>query len=742
MDILAFLLFLNLARKNTVLDYMKTQGHSGHDHMPRQNGEMRSTSHASISNVSSLKMDREYNLDLLRWKSELAEFVGRLKIIDDEKIAVLLLGAHVNKWNAINLSVRSAYNDFDRHEIKSLDDTFNLSVAIEVKLKFLSNDNNFVKTSGDMIWLHPSRGLTDARLLPAVRAMWLQLERGRNITAVTKSQVEILFNEKVEDFLIEEARERYLSKVFELNSVDEKPNFSPIVDKSLPRNEDILNFSDLIVEPLLMQSSLMTGVKSEKFKRSSFSIGFITGWIVQFLFNLEAKYQVDYFVLSRTRKQCFRILFPKDYSEIEAKMTENFATESFKDGLSLGENSALWVSLNSEESKQYQFSWFEEFCKVDDSRTSGNTISKAKGTPNKSEYLTTRETGGSVTATVAGQRLTSRTNEDALTAIAAPQPNLSHVMQRLGDYELCEEDYWQLHIWARYFTEVGDPITVLELVNNLAKNSVNNLPWIESGRIKITNFAFLSDAYIVKRLDLTNVPALALLGCNNTYLTELDLSNVPKLTFLSCVENQLAELDLSNVPNLTDLWCADNWLTELNLASLPKMTQLCCDRNRLTELDLTNVPDLSLLSCLNNQLTKLDLKNLPKLTLFWCSNNQLTEIDVSKSPAITELWCGDNQLTELTMATLPELACLWCKGNRLAELELKNVPKLVQLICGDNQLTKLDLTNLPALTELHCEDNQLTELDIRRCHSLTSLHCDETVNIVKNFNKHVNVVQF
>jgi hypothetical protein len=38
-------------------------------------------------------------------------------------------------------------------------------------------------------------------------------------------------------------------------------------------------------------------------------------------------------------------------------------------------------------------------------------------------------------------------------------------------------------------------------------------------------------------------------------LTELDLSPVPRLNKLVCDDNQLTELDLSPVPGLTKLYC-------------------------------------------------------------------------------------------------------------------------------------------------------------------------------------------
>jgi len=125
-------------------------------------------------------------------------------------------------------------------------------------------------------------------------------------------------------------------------------------------------------------------------------------------------------------------------------------------------------------------------------------------------------------------------NEDALAAIASTQQDLAPVMRRLGEYELFDEDYQQLHTWARDFTENQYAITALELARNLDANSVQDLPSIECGRIKIANFAFISSAYGIEWLDLTNVPKLTVLGCTGGGLTKLELSHVPALTDLFC----------------------------------------------------------------------------------------------------------------------------------------------------------------------------------------------------------------
>ena len=178
---------------------------------------------------------------------------------------------------------------------------------------------------------------------------------------------------------------------------------------------------------------------------------------------------------------------------------------------------------------------------------------------------------------------------------------------------------------------------------------------------------------------------------------KVDLSSVPKLTKLACEDNRLSELDLSAVPNLTTLSCGNNQLSEFDLSRVPNLTELSCNDNQLTELDLSTVPNLDRLWCAGNQLSELDLSTVPDLTSLFCNENQLTELDLPTAPNLTYLWCNDNQLTELDLSTVPNLTYLWCGGNQLSELDLSAVPNLTELFCYDNQLTELDLSMVPDL---------------------------------------------
>ena len=83
------------------------------------------------------------------------------------------------------------------------------------------------------------------------------------------------------------------------------------------------------------------------------------------------------------------------------------------------------------------------------------------------QSLVPRSPDGAVTTVNKGRRLITRMNEDLLPVIAQTKREIAPMMRRLGDCELHEEDYQQLHIWARIFTEDEYPITALAIADLL-----------------------------------------------------------------------------------------------------------------------------------------------------------------------------------------------------------------------------------------------------------------------------------
>ena len=284
--------------------------------------------------------------------------------------------------------------------------------------------------------------------------------------------------------------------------------------------------------------------------------------------------------------------------------------------------------------------------------------------------LIVRGLSAAVTTVGKDRRLMSRMNQDALEVIGSIRQNLTPVMRRLGDYELHEEDYQQLNIWAQDFTEDGYPITALRLAEKLAGHNdewlgwstdgYQLLPWLEKGRIKHAIFNFLEAFQFPKRLDLSTLSDMVGLKCDEGQLTEINLSKVPRLTNLSCAGNPLTKIDLSNVLALKELNCGVTQLIELNLQNVPQLTYLRCYLNQLTKLDLSNVSELIELSCRENLLTSLDLRKVPKLTHLDCENNRLTELELSNVPKLTWLQCSENRLNKINLSNMPKLELLSC----------------------------------------------------------------------------------
>ncbi len=250
-----------------------------------------------------------------------------------------------------------------------------------------------------------------------------------------------------------------------------------------------------------------------------------------------------------------------------------------------------------------------------------------------------------VPAVGTGQRLLTRMNTDVLRFTESRTAVSATTLRRLGRFELCEEDYQQLQLWASQ----REGVSTEDLANYLADQALAKsiiapeIQWLEQGRIKAIriNEEFWDGWKAQSRsLDLSSTPKLTMLFCDYNNLTELDLSNVPLLTTLSCANNQLTKLDLSSLPLLQELTCLANQITHLDLSAVPSLIGLFCNKNQITELNLSNVPLLKLLFCANNRLTQLDVSSLPMLiNMLDCEGNFLTELDICNCPGLNIVRC-------------------------------------------------------------------------------------------------------
>lgn len=341
-----------------------------------------------------------------------------------------------------------------------------------------------------------------------------------------------------------------------------------------------------------------------------------------------------------------------------------------------------------------------------------------------------------------------------------PQPD---TMRPVGGHEICDQSYRQIMRWLERIRSTGRNFTLEDFIERQPEN------WIHGGRIVEINLSYLGLA----TLDLTEVPELTTLWCNNNQLTELNLEHVPGLTTLHCEYNNLIYLDLESVPSLTALFCGNNHLSELDLASVPGLAKLWCSGNHIAALDLYRCRKLKKANSVTGRAVTIwrqpsqapatvqsgrdskeekqssKPKNLRQVGTHEICEQSYNQIviwlehlkSIGREIGLDELvsrqaksWVLDGNIVELNvsflgfskldLAGIPSLNQLWCDNNQLTDLDLSSVPELKVLYCNRNQLTEIQLCSVPELTELWCNDNKLTELDLASVPELTKLSCD------------------
>ncbi len=117
------------------------------------------------------------------------------------------------------------------------------------------------------------------------------------------------------------------------------------------------------------------------------------------------------------------------------------------------------------------------------------------------------------------------------------------------------------------------------------------------------------DGASVKTLDTSKNPKLLILNISETAVNDIDLSNNKYLTEFYCShagsansEYKFDKLDVTMLPNLQRLFCQDNNLAELDVSKNPYLTDLFCNGNQLTTLDISHNPNLVQLNISNNNM--------------------------------------------------------------------------------------------------------------------------------------------
>lgn len=241
---------------------------------------------------------------------------------------------------------------------------------------------------------------------------------------------------------------------------------------------------------------------------------------------------------------------------------------------------------------------------------------------------------------------------------------------------------------------------------------------------------------VLTSLNLSGLASLTELNCSRNQITNLNLTNLPNLQKLVCDTNPIANLDVSNLINLTELTCAGGYvvagqmtssLTSLNVSGLTNLKKLYCSFSMLNTLNLSGLSSLEELYCdgISNdlgQLASLNVNGLTNLKKLSCNNQQLSSLNVSNLVNLTDLYCSHNHITSLDLTGLTNLKVLDYTYNQLSNLNLVDLPNLTNLKCSQNQLITLNVLNLTSLTDLDCSYNQLTTLNLSGLNSLVKLN--------------------
>ena len=115
----------------------------------------------------------------------------------------------------------------------------------------------------------------------------------------------------------------------------------------------------------------------------------------------------------------------------------------------------------------------------------------------------------------------------------------------------------------------------------------------------------------LSEVDASGLPFLETLMLSNNSLISIKLPESYTLRNVDVQSNhQLSVIDVSNLPNLMGLHCQNCIIEELDVSQNPELTELLCDGNRISALDLSANQQLLSLGCNYNQLDKEALENI------------------------------------------------------------------------------------------------------------------------------------
>ncbi|MDG2355052.1 MAG: hypothetical protein P8L82_03430 [Paracoccaceae bacterium] len=324
---------------------------------PLEDGDLSNTRDSSSQNRTENNVERNHNP---KWKEEFSDFFQRLKTLEDGTIASVLICANHRRSNPnfdendhVKIEFRNILNS--PIELEKYDTYMNFMHLCETQVKKHQSNNDFNSASHMMIWLHTFRAICDHTLMSGVRDMWEELNRGRPLVENEIDSASFLlgFDEKLSPWEYSTAK-TYYPKAIEYNEIRETGR--------LPNTAAVVQTSNLVIEPFLLQKGMIKGAKGTAFMESSISIGFINGWIFEFLdlWNIGDQYIVDSVVFYLYRKTAITTIFPRKDFKIEARLIiRDSEDKDFIRGEELGRKAAKAIAYNTSEKNEARMAWFK-----------------------------------------------------------------------------------------------------------------------------------------------------------------------------------------------------------------------------------------------------------------------------------------------------------------------------------------------------------------------------------------------
>ncbi len=262
-------------------------------------------------------------------------------------------------------------------------------------------------------------------------------------------------------------------------------------------------------------------------------------------------------------------------------------------------------------------------------------------------------------------------------------------------------------------------------------NLITNLDF--TGLSAITNLD-LSSCFALKSVNLTGCSNLVSINFYYTPVTSFIFNDNPKLNYIKLYSNpNLEVLDVSGVPNLLRLECNNNNLKSLNITNLKKLEIVNCNHNQLSKLDFAGITTLKNIDCSFNTISELNVEPLINIETFNCENNELTAIKIITADNLRFLNCNNNKIKSIDIGTSKGTSAiyLYCNNNLLEAFKVKRL--IAEIDCSFNKLTTLDLSNQPYLSNVIANDNHLNYVNLTNTVSLP-FYSNIPINFQNNKN--------